>query len=340
VPNININLPYEINELRQLAEIKRGILQKIFFNNEHEGNTPFIFLEYSKAGEIMAPMVSEWERGKAYPRKQYFSKEVEGCVIGPKFTFTASDLFRRLPPQGFGAPGFSANRVFTETFAEELKRQEEYIVNKIDYMIAQFLTTGIVSNVAGDVTYELDYELPNISTLPAPDRWDQTGVDALASFREIIKGFETTNNIKASNIIVGSEAAEKLINNENYEHNFSIDLQSRFALDTVRETPGLYYIGRDRVHQIDVYAFERTATTFDGTNLQLIPGNVVIGGPSGGTVKYGPIVDFREAAPAKSVKRYASTTVDREGRTLDLSTESRVALQPMDISAYFCVTVL
>lgn len=43
--------------------------------------------------------------------------------------------------------------------AEILLDQENYIKNRIELMVSQFLTTGVVKSEDGKVGYEVDYEL-------------------------------------------------------------------------------------------------------------------------------------------------------------------------------------
>jgi len=64
-----------------------------------------------------------------------------------------------------------------EKIGRVLLDQENYITNKIELMVSQFLTTGIVKSGDKEAEYEVNYELGNKITLDSTHKWGAAGVE-------------------------------------------------------------------------------------------------------------------------------------------------------------------
>ena len=295
--------PVTIKKVRQNLDVKRDFLTGLFFEKSSKSLTPTIILEYTKAGEAVAPFLTPMEAGRpVYSRTKEFNPAIEtGKRIG-----------------------------------EILGDQENYIKNRIELMVSQFLTTGIVKSGDKEIEYEVNYELGNKVTLTSGKKWTDTGVNQLSSLDSIIQKAEE-NGYKTENIVLGLKAADLLVNSEAFKKAVSQDLQSEFVKKAVRTYPGIIWIGTYKKFGVELFSYSRKVTDTDGKSIQLMPTNMVIGGPAAGEVIYAPIV-FMGNGFVHMTERYSNLDTTNP-KAAKITTESRPVLQPCDVDAYFSYVV-
>ncbi|MGL5124240.1 MAG: major capsid protein [Fusobacteriaceae bacterium] len=325
-----------IRKVREKIELKRNFLRELFFKNETRVDTSMIMLEITKGKESFAPFVAPLENGKAMENKKIQTNIITAPKIGVTKTISERDLELR----GAGEP-FSASK--TESTVNVIKKiledQENYIVNKEELMVSQFLTTGKVTSVDGDSGYEVDYGLGNIETLAEAEQWGEVGVNPIASLDKILTKAEENGNI-TDVIVMGYNAAENFIREAEKQKLLSRDLQSEFVKTVVRRHSGVVWIGTYKTYGIDLYRYKRGVLNSAGVRIELMPSNVIIGGPVDGEVLYAPVYNTNNVKEEifKKVKRYSYVkNVNDSG--LQIITQSRPVLQPLDVDGYFCVTV-
>ena len=205
-------------------------------------------------------------------------------------------------------------------------------------MVSQFLTTGIVKSGDKEVEYEVNYELGNKVTLTSGKKWSDTGVDPLSSLDNIIQKAEE-NGLKTENIVLGLKAADLLVSSEAYKKAISHDLQSEFVKKAVRTYPGIIWLGTYKKFGVELFSYSRKVTDTDGKSIQLMPTNMVIGGPSAGEIIYAPIVFMgMENRFVHITERYSNLDTTNP-KVAKITTESRPVLQPCDVDTYFSYVV-
>lgn len=336
---LQLYTPISIRKIRDRAEVKRNFLTAIFFNKKAMSETEDILLEIEKGGEHVAPYITPLESGKPVPDKKTMSQFVKAPNIGTENTLEPKDMFVRetgMPISG----GYNPKAAAARKIGKILGLHERYIVNKEELMVGQFLTTGKVTSLGKEAEFELDYGLENISTLSSTDMWDQTGVNPYISLSKIIRNAEV-GGIKVENIILGEAAADALLENPNTEKYLSKDLQNEFVKDILRTYPGIEHLGRMTKYGVDLFSYRRKVIAPDGvTQVDILPINMVIGGPSGGTMLYAPIINMGENDGEIHMKQRYSDIEKLSNKVKRISTESRPVLIPEDLDAYFAVTVL
>lgn len=334
---INIYTTKTIRKIRELADIKRNFLRELYFKGSSKVNTEEIVLEIQKGGEYIAPLVTPIENGKVIPRNSRYTNIIMAPTVAAKYTLTPKDMFSR--PEGAVIGGENPNISAGKLIGKILENQENYIKNREELMVAQFLTTGKVESVNGDNGYEVDYGLENIETLPSADMWDKTGVDPLISLDKLISNAEK-NGVKIKNIVMGRKAAQLFIEKLHENKKLSKDLQSEVSKNMVREYPGVTWLGTYNTYGVEIYRYDRVVKTITNDNIDLIPENVVIGGPEAGEVLYAPIVIMSEKGPELHLtERFSTTNVSANKKISEIVTEARPVLQPVELTGYFCATV-
>lgn len=329
-----------LRKIREKAEVKRDFLRELFFKKSSKVPTEEIVLEIAKGGEYVAPMVTPLESGRLMPSKTIKTNIIKAPNIAPKYTLTPKDMFERIE----GAPivgGESPDITAAKKLGKILSDQENYIKNREELMVSQFLTTGKVTAIDGDGStgYEVNYGLENIETLSSEKQWDKEGVDPLASIDELIMAAEE-NGVKVENIVLGKEAARIFMDKLHDSKKLSKDLQSEVVKKVIRTYPGVTWLGTYVTYNVEIYRYTKTLKKTDGKAIELIPKNVCLGGPSGGEIIYAPIVNFTSKGPELHVtERFTNILPTQNQKSQEIVTETRPVLQPVELTGYFCAIV-
>ena len=291
-----------IKEMKSTLAIKRNFLTELFFPKEDPQDKRTIQLEIERAGEQWAPFITEMQEGKPMPSTTKQALVITIPEVAPSYALKPEDYFQR----EVGQPetvSIVAN--VAKKTQKVLERQEVQIANKEEMMVSQFLTTGKIISSGDEAAVEIDYKVPNISVLPADKMWDKAGTNPEQSLKEIILDAEATG-IKTEAIVFGSLAAEKYIESLRKNNALSLDNQSEYVKKMLRKFPGISYIGVLKGYGIDLFSYKRTIYDYKGKQTEILPENMVIGGPKNGTIIYGPIIDTKsKGSPLQIGKRYS-----------------------------------
>lgn len=326
--------PVTIKKIREKAEVKRDFLTELFFGRYNTVPTETVILEYTKSGEAVAPFLTPLEAGRPVYSKTKSSNVIVAPNIGPEYTLTPKDLFER--EAGQNIVGFNPVEATGKKIGEILSDQENYIKNREELMVAQFLTTGVVKSGDKEVAYEVDYKLGNKVTLDSQKKWTVTGVNPLSSIDEMINTGEKSG-MKTENVVLGLKAADILVNSEGYKKAVSTDLQSEFVKKAIRTYPGIVWLGTYKKFGAELFSYNRIVVEASGAKIQLMPTNMVVGGPSQGEMLYAPIVYMADGL-IHMARRFSNLDTTNP-KVAKITTESRPVLQPCDVDAYFSYVV-
>lgn len=328
-----------IREIRSNVDRNPNFLRDIFFPNVETTDEEDIILEISKGGNRIAPFVSPVEDGRVMKSKGRSTNIITAPNVAPKYVLTPKDLFERAVGANFQGGDTPAVRQ-AKKIGKILKDQEKFITNKEELMIGQFLTTGKITSLTGEHTYELDYGLENQDTLEAGKKWTDAGVDILQSIRDYVDEAEANSGEKVDVVILGSKGAKALLSNTALAEKLDIKNKTEAVIQTIKKYPGITWLGK-MDSAVDIYSYNQQLVDETGAKKEIIPSNMMIGGPAGGTIVYAPIIYFeKEGGTDVYVEtRHARVSVSETGKEKSISTEARPVLQPFDLDAYFSVVV-
>lgn len=328
--------PKTIRKIRDGWTERKNFLTDLFFGNSDTTTTEEIMLEITKGGEYTAPFITPLESGRPIVDKTTKTNLIKAPNIGVLRTLEPKDYFVRDAGMNFLGQYDPAKRV-GKRIAEILKDQETYISNKEELMVSQFLTTGKVTSVEKEAAYEVNYGIDNTSTLGSTKKWGDSGVNPLTSLDQILEKAEGSGTI-VRNVVMGSLAAEKFMNSKEFKKDIlSKDLQSEFVKQVVRKYPGVVWLGTYTTYGVELFRYSRKVVGYDGKPIDLLPKNMVIGGPVGGTILYAPIINM-STSDVHIAKRFSDVDIPNK-KTKNITTEARPVLQPLDLSGYFNVIV-
>ncbi|MBR8701153.1 hypothetical protein IX317_001849 [Fusobacterium sp. DD29] len=335
--NIDLYSPKVVRKIRDEAKPKRDFLTSLFFGKKETVPTEEILLEISKSGEHIAPLVTPLESGRPVIDKTISTNLVVAPNVGVEYVLTPKDYFLRDPGETLLNSNYSPAKAVGKRIGEILQQQETYIANREELMVSQFLTTGKVQAIADDVGYEVDYGMTNKSTLQHGKKWGETGINPLASLDEVLEKAEETG-IMVDTVVMGSLAAQKLMESKEFKKEMlSKDLQSEFVKTVLRQYPGVVWLGTYKTYGVELFRYSRKLIGNDKKAIDLMPKNMIVGGPTKGKILYSPIVNMGKG-DIHLTSRYSNVTSPTE-KTKKITTEARPVLQPCDMDAYFSVVV-
>lgn len=329
-----------IREVRSNVDRYPNFLRDMYFPNVETTDEEDIILEISKGGNRIAPFVSPVEDGRVMKDKGRNTNIITAPNIAPKYVLTPKDLFERAVGANFQGGDTPAVRQ-AKKIGKILKQQEKYITNKEEYMIGQFLTTGKITSLEGEHAYELDYQLENQDTLETAKKWNTTGVDIFQSIRDYVDEAEANSGEKVDVVVLGSRAAKALLSSSNADAKLDIKNKTEAVITVIKKYPGISWLGK-LDSAIDIYSYNQILVDEKGVKKEIIPANIMIGGPAGGTIVYAPVVYFDKDNGGVEVfveNRHSRVSVSETGKEKSISTEARPVLQPFDLDAYFSVFV-
>lgn len=325
-----------IREVRSSFGRKENWLVDMFFKKKTTVSDENIILELKKGHNNAAPFISDVENGRVIKEKGRVSNVIKAPSIGVETPLTAKDVFMRVVG-GSQQGGLTLAQRYSNRVAEILAEQERAIVNKEELIVAQFLTTGKVTSLDGEHPVEIDYQMPTIETLTAGNKWGEANVDIFGSIRKYVDNAEKKSGEVVNTVVIGERSAGKILNNPDLDKRLDVKNKSEAILSVIAMYPGIRYLGR-LDGKIDIFSFNKQITNAKNEVVDLIPANIMIGGPTDGEMLFAPIIDFEEEAIYEEM-RHTRNTVSKTGKQKVISTESRPVLQPLDLSAYFSVVV-
>ena len=162
--------------------------QSTFFRDHFMGGSEEYFqtenVEWDKVleGAPMARFVGDDLTVEATERAPFSTDEIKTPIYQERRIIGAKDINRRTAGENIFSPKTDAQRA-AELHAADLKFCLDSIDNRIEAMVAQFITTGRIDIVGLGVKREINYMIPNIEILTGGDRFGQPGVNILEIMR-------------------------------------------------------------------------------------------------------------------------------------------------------------
>lgn len=327
-----------VTKVRAAMDMKRNFLTALFFSEKIEQDKRTVRIEMEKNGEYFAPFVTKMESGRPMPDTTIKTNDVEIPEVAPEYTLKPDDYYKREAGQ---EESVDVVRNVLNKIKRILTNQENYITNKEELMVSQFLTTGKITSIGKEAEVEIDYQVSNIGVLPVEEQWNQATATPKLSLEKMIMDAEECGT-KVGAVVMGWEAGYNFENSLDKDKEFSKDNQTEWVKKQLRQYPGVIWIGTWNKFGIELFRYTRNVkNSDDNSNVALMPQNMVVGGPIGGTMLYGSIINtsIPNTNPVKVGARFAwkdSTTA----KTEKITTSSAFVLQPLDPDSYFAYEVL
>lgn len=276
----------------------RRFLSGTFFGEETHDTKSFQ-IDIWKGSRRLAPVVHPRLAGKVVDREKFRTLEFTPPYLKPKKVTTADMVLTRQPgeivytQQGANTPALRAAAILGADMAE----MDESIQRRIEAMASEALFYGRVT-VKGegvDAVVDYDFEATHTPTLLTTALWTASTSDPIKNLRDWKRLISKDAGITATDVILGTEAADALLSNEKVLKQLD---NTRMALGQINPTEmgqGVTYLGRLTSVGMDLWTYDEwyyDETT--DTEKPMVPTKsvLVISRAIRATVHYGVIQDI------------------------------------------------
>lgn len=304
-------------------------------------DTDIIEIDIERNGKKMAPFVSPMREGVVVTREGFQTKTHKIPYIKLKTKHTAQEALRRRAGSTV-YQGATPAQFISKEVGKDLKKLDNMIFRREEWMLAQGIQTGIVPVIGEGVSYAIDFDMKatHKPVLTSTDVWDNAAADIQGDLDTWATLVYDDSGMTATGAILGSAAARAMLNSN--EFNASLDRRriDRGEIKPERLPKGVKYYGFDRESGLDLWGYsEKFYDDASGTMMPLIDPKNVIVFAAGARVErhYGMIqnVETDFIGP-----RWPDNWVEKDPSVHWLSLESAPLVAPHQIDCFLCAKVL
>ena len=325
-------------------------LKTRYFPDGTTFGTNEVLIEYKEGNQKIAPFVAPEVGGKVVKRSGYTMNAYQPAFIAPKRALSVDMLMKK----GFGEAYYNqlspAQRAVAIT-ADDLAEMDEMIVRREEAMCSEVLhTNALTMNHYSDDNKLI--EVKNIAyfngdTNPAiytpTFSWDSADADILGDCAAIALSMKR-RGLAATDVLVGTEAADAVLNNEKIQklldnRNYNIGtIDPTLQFDDVVVIAQLNCKG----HYLNFIQYTGTYEAEDGTIKDYINSkDIIVTAPGCGRTDYGAItqIDYGSTDFTTHVgKRIPLFELEKQVKSVTLRTSPLV--QPINKDPFIKATVI
>ena len=324
-------------------------LQSRYFPDGTTFTTSQVLVEYKDGNQKLAPFVSPEIGGKVVRRDGFEANAYKPAFIAPKRALTIDSLTQK----GFGEALYGeltpAERALQIT-ADDLTDMDEMIVRRQEQMCAQVLQeNALTMNHYGDdntlvATKKIEFfKDVNDAVYTPVAKWNEADADIIGDVAAIAK-LLTTRGLPATDVILGSVAADAFLNNEKILKLLDTRNINIGAIDPTEGFDEAVFLGQINCkgRKLNFIQYDATYEAEDGTIKPYINDNdIIVTAPACGVTNYGAItqIDFGNADyTTHAEKRVPLYSIKDQVREVALRTAPLV--QPKHKNAFIKATVI
>lgn len=325
-------------------------LKSRYFPDGTNFGTDQVLVEYKNGNQKIAPFVAPEVGGKVVKRDGYTVKSYQPAFIAPKRALSVDTLKRK----GFGEAYYNqlspAERALAIT-ADDLAEMDEMIVRREEAMCAEVMQNNALvmkhytdNNELYETKHIFYYDGEANSAIYEPTvAWTEADADILGDCAVIAAGMKR-RGLAATDIILGSEAADAVLNNEKIQKLLDNRNYNIGAIDPTLKFDDVVVLGQlnCKGHLLNFIQYVGTYEAEDGTVKDYInPKDIIVTAPACGQTNYGAItqIDYGQADFTTHVgKRVPLYAVEGQVKSVALRTAPLV--QPVNKDPFIKATVI
>lgn len=324
-------------------------LQNRYFPDGTVFTTAQVLVEYKDGNQKLAPFVSPEVGGKVVRRDGYEANAYKPALIAPKRALTIDNLTEK----GFGEALYgelTPEERAVKITADDLTEMDEMIVRRQEQMCAQVLQeNALTMNHYGDDnklinTKKIEYfNGVNEAVYTSSVKWNTADADIISEVAAIAK-ILTKRGLPATDVILGTEAADAFLNNEKIQKLLDNRNYNIGSVDPTENYPEATFLGviNCKGRKMNFIQYDATYEDEKGVDTPYIdPKTIIVTAPNCGVTNYGAIsqINFGESMPrTHAEKRVPLHEVN--GQVREVALRSAPLVQPRHKNAFIKATVL
>ena len=327
-----------------------NFLHSRYFPDGTTFTTSQVLVEYKDGNQKLAPFVAPEIGGKVVKRQGYTAQAYQPAFIAPKRPLTIDDLTQK----GFGEAlygNLTPEERAIQITTDDLTDMDSMITRTIEQMGAQvFQENAITMKHYGDdnALYETKNiafftETKNPAIYTPATAWTEADVDILGDIAAMAKEL-TKRGLPAVDVILGTAAADAILNNEKILKLLDTRNVNIGAIDPTENFPEAVFLGviNCKGHKLNLIEYSATYEAEDGSVKPYIDPNIaIVTAPNCGVTNYGAItqIDFGSAGfTTYAEKRVPLYAVKDQVRTVAL--RSAALVQPKNKNPFIKAVVV
>lgn len=324
-------------------------LQNRYFPDGTVFTTAQVLVEYKDGNQKLAPFVSPEVGGKVVRRDGYEANAYKPALIAPKRALTIDNLTEK----GFGEALYgelTPEERAVKITADDLTEMDEMIVRRQEQMCAQVLQeNALTMNHYGDDnklinTKKIEYfNGVNEAVYTSSVKWNTADADIISEVAAIAK-ILTKRGLPATDVILGTEAADAFLNNEKIQKLLDNRNYNIGSVDPTENYPEVTFLGviNCKGRKMNFIQYDATYEDEKGVDTPYIdPKTIIVTAPNCGVTNYGAIsqINFGESLPrTHAEKRVPLHEVN--GQVREVALRSAPLVQPRHKNAFIKAVVL
>lgn len=349
--------PFETHTMlmavEQLARVPSFLSDRYFPTNDTTDlfSTDDVLAEYREGTKKLAPFVSPRRGGVTITRDGYEMKRFSPANIAPKRTLTIDDLKKK----GFGEALY-ANLTPEQRqlilLMSDFDDLQSRIRRRREQMSAETLLTNgcVMKHITDDPNKPEEFAVQFYTGVddaiftPSTD-WDEATADILADIAAAA-GFLTSRGLAATDLIVGTDVADAILNNEKILKLLDNRNVQIGGISPEQLPSGATKIARlnCKGKMIDVILYEETYEDEEGKTTPFIdPKKAILTAPGCGRTIYGAVTQLEQADgefhtyTGKVVPKY---TANADSNTREITLTSRPLVVPNNKSPWIVINAI
>lgn len=325
-------------------------LKSRYFPDGVTFGTDEVLVEYKDGNQKIAPFVAPEVGGKVVKRDGYTVKSYQPAFIAPKRALSVDTLKKK----GFGEAYYNqlspAERALAIT-ADDMAEMDEMIVRREEAMCAEVLQNNALTmnhysddNNLLEVKHIFYYDGDANDAIYTPSAaWGTADADILGDCAAIALSMKK-RGLAATDVILGTEAADALLNDEKIQKLLDNRNYNIGVIDPTEQFDDAVLLAQlnCKGHKLNFIQYTGTYEAEDGTIKDYINStDIIVTAPGCGQTNYGAItqIDYGQADFTTHVgKRVPLYEVEKQVKSVTLRTAPLV--QPVNKNPFIKATVI
>lgn len=316
-----------LNRAVQERKYSGRFFLETFFKKEEPSATATIEVDIMKAGgRKLAPIVSPLRGGVAVTKEGYETKTFKPPYLHPKDVITVKDLSQRSAGESPYAPQLSAEEKEAKTAGEYLRRLDDTIERRKEYMASLAVIRGKI-NIKGfgdDREINFQRDAAHDIVLSGSSIWGASGSDITGNLRNWKRLIAKDSGENADVLILGFKAVKPFFADPEIKSYFTTAGYNVAQMQAVVPTPGVTYYGRIPEFG-DIYAYnEWYLDDKTGENNPLMPEDMAVYGArnADNRLYHGAIQNLHAGGGLVALEKFIDTFIYDNGKGREISIES------------------
>ncbi len=208
---IDLFAPRTLHGVIERMPSARTFLRDTFFTEIVTFPTESVEFDMVKGGRELAPFVHPKLDAPVLANGGFTTKEYKVPLLSECTITTAEDLMTRQPGEHIYSGKAPAARAL-EKLGRDLRRLDEAITRREEWMAAQTIFTGKIPVIGPGLDEEIDFHFTNDVTLTT-DKWSESGTDILGQLEDWTETVQKNGYVNPNVVIMDRTAAAAMLKN-------------------------------------------------------------------------------------------------------------------------------